>query len=80
VSGAGFDWQFMIVTLAALGGCWILLRPLWVSLSVGKAAGKIAGKTMGACSRCPSAACKQEPVPEASSGLVRIGSGRRANR
>lgn len=73
---AGFDWQFVIVTLAALWGGWILLRPLWASRN--------ARKPVGACGRCSSAACKPgaESKPgEASaafseSGLVAIGSGR----
>ena len=69
MSGAvGFDWQFVVVTLAALGGGWILLRPLWPSRGDKKA--------VGACGHCSSAACKtKEPAREASAGLVRIGSG-----
>lgn len=64
---AGLDWQFVVVTLAALGGGWILLRPLWPSRGDKKA--------VGACGHCSSAACKKEPGPEASSGLVQLGSG-----
>lgn len=64
---AGFDWQFVIVTLAAAWGVWVLLRPLRRSRG-----GK---KAVGACGHCSSAACGKKPVPDASSGLVRLGSG-----
>jgi hypothetical protein len=73
----GLDWQFVIVTLAALWGGWILLRPLWASRN--------AKKPTGACGRCSSAACKPGALSEPSrtsaafsgpgSGLVAIGSG-----
>jgi hypothetical protein len=72
----GLDWQFVIVTLAALWGGWILLRPLWAS--------RKSGKPVGACGRCSSASCTGV-TPERSeastafsgsgSGLVAIGSG-----
>lgn len=73
---AGFDWQFVIVTLAAAWGAWVLLRPFWAS--------RKAQKPTGACGRCSSAACKPVARPEDSaaafssgsgSGLVAIGSG-----
>ena len=73
---AGFDGQFVIVTLAAAWGAWILLRPLWAS--------RKSGKPTGACGNCSSAACKPVERAEASaafsgsgsgSGLVAIGSG-----
>jgi hypothetical protein len=47
----GFDWQFVIVTLAAGWGGWLLLRPLW--------AGRGAKKATGACGHCSSQACTQ---------------------
>lgn len=65
---AGFDWQLVVVTLAALWGGWILLRPLWAFRGARK-------KAVGACGRCSSAACTKKPVPAASSGLVGIGPG-----
>ena len=64
---AGFDWQFVIVTLAAAWGGWVLLRPLWRSRGGKRAA--------GACGHCSFAACGKKPVPDTSSGLVRLGSG-----
>lgn len=72
---AGFDGQFVIVTLAAAWGAWILLRPLWAS--------RKSGKPTGACGNCSSAACKPVERAEAAafsssgsgSGLVAIGSG-----
>jgi hypothetical protein len=69
VSGAaGFDWQFVVVTLAAVWGGWMLLRPLWRSRGDRKTA-------TGACGRCSSAACTSKPGPAASTRLVGIGSG-----
>jgi hypothetical protein len=72
VSGAagGLDWQFVIVTLAAGWGGWVLLRPL---LPVWGAKG--AKKAAGACGRCSSPDCTKEASPQASGGLVSIGSG-----
>jgi hypothetical protein len=75
---AGFDGQFVIVTLAAAWGAWVLLRPLWAS--------RKGGKPTGACGNCSSVACKPVERAEASaafsssgsgsgSGLVAIGSG-----
>lgn len=73
---AGFDGQFVIVTLAAAWGAWVLLRPLWAS--------RTSGKPTGACGNCSSAACKPVERTEGSaafsssgsgSGLVAIGSG-----
>ncbi|HJX26421.1 MAG TPA: hypothetical protein VJ885_00800 [Thermoanaerobaculia bacterium] len=74
---ADLDWQFVIVTLAALWGGWILLRPLWAS--------RKSEKPVGACGRCSSASCKPAEASGASgvsasfsgsgSGLVSIGSG-----
>ena len=68
LSGAGFDWQFVVVTLAAVFGGWVLLRPLW-QLRGSK-------KPTGACGRCSSPGCTKPPDsgPEATS-LVRLGSG-----
>jgi hypothetical protein len=70
VSGAaGIDWQFVVVTLAAVFGGWVLLRPLW----------QLRGtkKPTGACGRCSSPGCTQPPAPgpDTPPGLVRIGSG-----
>lgn len=61
-----FDPQFLVVTLAALWGGWILLRPLlrWRS-----------EKKTGACGRCSSPGCV-EAAPK-SPELVTLGSGRR---
>jgi hypothetical protein len=68
MSTAGFDWQFVAVTLAAVWGGWVLLRPLWQ--------GRGSKKPTGACGRCSSPDCAKpaEPTPGAT-GLVRIGSG-----
>lgn len=73
-AASGLDWQFVIVTLAAAWGAWILLRPLWAS--------RKSEKPVGACGRCSSASCKPAEASEASaafsgsgSGLVAIGSG-----
>lgn len=68
MSVAGLDWQFVVVTLAAVWGGWVLLRPLWPV--------RDAEKAVGACGRCASSECgKETAAPEAASGLVRIGSG-----
>ncbi len=61
------DWQFAIVTLAALWGAWILLRPL---LSSRKASGK-----SGACGSCSSSCAKDSAG--GGSGLVSLGGGTR---
>lgn len=66
LSSGGLDWQFVIVTLAAAWGGWVLLRPLWPSRSVNKA--------VGACGRCSSPDCAKDAGP-ATAGLVSIGSG-----
>ena len=61
---AGFDWQFVVVTLAAVWGGWVLLRPLW------RERGK---KTGTSCGRCSSPDCTKG----AASDLVRIGAERK---
>jgi len=66
LSGAGLDWQFVAVTLAAAWGGWVLLRPLWKTHGAKKAG--------GACGHCSSPGCTQGAAPGAS-GLVRLGSG-----
>lgn len=66
MSGGGLDWQFVIVTLAAAWGGWVLLRPL---LPV-----RGAKKAVGACGRCSSPSCTKEATSGASK-LVAIGSG-----
>ena len=68
MSAAGLDWQFIVVTLAAAWGGWVLLRPLWPA--------RDAKKPVGACGRCSSSECgKEAAAPLAAAGLVRIGSG-----
>lgn len=64
MAAAGLDWQFAIVTLAALWGAWILLRPLLPSR-------KPRRKT-GACASC-SSGCEKAPAREP--GLVSLGGG-----
>ena len=70
MNGAGgFDWQFVAVTLAALWGGWVLLRPLWRDRG--------SKKPTGACGRCSSADCTKQPDAGGSAaGLVRIGRGK----
>jgi hypothetical protein len=70
VSGAAFDWQVLAVTLAALVGAVVLLRPLLAS--------RRAKTESGACGRCSSAACgKESAVPAGGpTGLVTLGAGR----
>jgi hypothetical protein len=64
----GLDWQFVIVTLAALWGAWILLRPFLPARRKKPASG-----ASGACARCSAG------TPCASkTGLVTLGSGRKA--
>ena len=67
----GVDWQFVIVTLAALWGAWILLRPL---LPTRKA--KTASGETGACARCSAGTpCASNGGARGTSGLVTLGSG-----
>lgn len=69
VLSGGFDWQFVVVTLAAAWGGWVLLRPLWQVRGSKKAA-------TGACGRCSSPDCTKPSAPgPGATGLVRIGSG-----
>lgn len=63
---AGIDWQFVVVTLAALFGGWVLLRPLWQPRG--------SKKPTGACGRCSSPDCTKPPA-SGETGLVRLGSG-----
>lgn len=65
MSAAGLDWQFAAVTLAALWGAWILLRPLLPSRKTGR-------KT-GACASC-SSGCEKTSASEP--GLVSLGGGK----
>jgi hypothetical protein len=73
-----FDWQFLVVTLAALWGGWALLRPL---LRL-----RAARKEGAACAHCAAGnPCEPAETVDtaarpatASSGLVSIGSGRKA--
>lgn len=64
---AGWDWQFVAVTLAALWGAWLLLRPL---LS------RKAGPKTGACGSCSSSGCTKDSAVSGS-GLVSLGGGNR---
>jgi len=67
---AGLDGQFVIVTLAALWGAWILLRPL-LPARRGKPAS-------GACARCSAGTpCASKDGARESSGLVTLGGGSR---
>ena len=66
LSSAGLDWQFVIVTLAAAWGGWVLLRPLLPA--------RDAKKPAGACGRCSSPECTKE-ADAGASGLVTLGSG-----
>jgi len=68
VLSGGLDWQFVVVTLAAAWGGWVLLRPLWQARGAKKAG--------GSCGRCSSPGCTQGEASRAS-GLVRIGSDRK---
>jgi len=68
MSEMGFDWQFVVVTLAALCGGLVLLRPLWQLRG--------AKKPTGACGRCSSPDCTRQAEPGAGAGLVRIGRGK----
>jgi len=68
VSGAGFDWQFVVVTLAAVCGGLVLLRPLWQLRS-----SKDAPKPTGACGRCSSPGCAVRTDPDPDTTLVRLG-------
>jgi hypothetical protein len=72
----GFDWQFVIVTLAALWGAWVLLRPFLPSRK-----GKPSSTASGACARCSAGTpCASKTGAKEGSGLVTLGSGRRASR
>lgn len=69
MSGAGgFDWQFLVVSLAALWGAWALLRPLlrW------RAARK---RALPACARCAAGESCGTAEPAKNGGLVTIGAG-----
>jgi len=67
MNGFGLDWQFVIVTLAALWGAWILLRPLL--------AARRAKPASGACARCSAGTpCASKGGVRESSGLVTLGS------
>jgi hypothetical protein len=67
-AGFAFDWQFAVVTLAALWGAWAVLRPIlrWR-----------ATKRAAACAHCASGNPCATEKPEAGPKLVRIGEGRR---
>lgn len=67
----GFDWQFVIVTLAALCGGLVLLRPLWQLRG-----SKNSPKPTDACGRCSSPGCTVRADRGPETGLVRLGSGK----
>jgi hypothetical protein len=68
-----FDWQFLVVTAAALWGAWVLLRPL-----LAKRKDEAGG---AACPRCASGnACASKTERDAETKLVTLGSGSRASR
>lgn len=64
------DWQFLIVTLAALWGAWVLLRPFLPSRKKREAE--------GSCARCSAGTpCASNGAARETSGLVTLGSGSR---
>lgn len=66
-----FDWQFLVVTAAALWGMWILLRPFLPRRRKDE-------EEAAACPRCTaSGSCASKPARAegAGSGLVTLGSG-----
>ena len=68
ISGLAPDWQFVVVTLAALGGAGVLLRPFWPA--------RRARKPAGGCGGCSGGNCKKgsSPPPERLVSLGRTGS------
>jgi hypothetical protein len=70
-AASGLDWQFVIVTLAALGGALVLLRPLLPSRK-----GRPAEGTCPGCAAGDSCAAKGVSRA-AGSGLVTLGGGPR---
>ena len=74
-AGITLDWQFLVVTAAALWGLWILLRPFLPRRR--KEQEEAAGDA--ACPRCSaSGSCASKPAKSggaADSGLVTLGSG-----
>lgn len=65
----GLDWQFVIVTLAALWGAWVLLRPFLPSRKKKQAE--------GSCARCSAGTPCASNGARGTSGLVTLGSGSR---
>ena len=51
ISAVGLDWQFVVVTLAALLGGGFLLRPLWSARKSREAA--------GSCGNCSGRTCRK---------------------
>lgn len=71
-ASTGFDWQFLVVTAAALWGLWILLRPFLPRRRKDEEA------AAGACPRCTaSGSCASSAAKSggSGSGLVTLGSG-----
>lgn len=68
-----FDWQFLVVTAAALWGLWILLRPFLPRRGKEQeAAGGAACPRCSSSGSCASSAARSEG---SGSGLVTLGSG-----
>jgi len=66
----GFDWQFLVVTLAAVWGAWALARPL-LRLRAAKRAEK-------GCAKCAAGNPCASGEPSAEPKLVTLGAGRQA--
>lgn len=64
IGAAGIDWQFLVVTGAAVWGAWFLLRPLR----------RVRGaEPRGGCGHCSSLGCmKPEGGKPKAAGLVRL--------
>lgn len=69
MSGARFDWQFVIVSLAALWGAWAILRPLLRSRAARRA-------ESAACAHCSAGHACAAPKVAANDSLVTLGAGR----
>jgi hypothetical protein len=74
-AGLPFDWQFLVVTAAALWGLWVLLRPFLTRL--GKNQEEAGGAACPRCSASGSCASSAAKSGGSGSGLVTLGSGGR---
>jgi len=68
--GTGFDWQFVVVSLAALWGGWALLKPLLRFRAAKRA------NASPACARCAAGETCGTAEPSPNEGLVTLGAGR----